>query len=143
MLKFVLALSVLASITASADSVKLSKDAVALSTIEEIVSKKVVSFGGGGRPGGPMREAVSQLEVILPLSGCLDKLGPVTYSAVRGSGKTKIYLSATRIVDKNSKAAFCESMPTAAIRIPLGLGFADIKTIDLELTKSNVEKELQ
>jgi hypothetical protein len=144
MMKFIFAVSILAATAASADSVKLPRGAVGLSTIEDIVAKRVVvPQPPASRPGGPVVEILSLLEVVLPLGGCLDQLGPVTYTSHNnGDGKTTILLSATRIEMKGSQLARCNRQPTAAIRIPLGLGFANADNYEVEMLTAGVYKDL-
>lgn len=55
----------------------------------------------------------------LPLGGCLDRLGPVTYTAEQEDGFIFLHLSAYNIANSDSFAAFCFKMPEAIVEIQL------------------------
>lgn len=57
--------------------------------------------------------------VKLPLGGCLDRLGPVTYTVEQEEGFIFLHLSAYNIANSDSFAAFCFKMPEATVDIQL------------------------
>jgi hypothetical protein len=64
----------------------------------------------------------------LPLGGCLDRLGPVTYVAKQVSkGKVELFVSAINIASSDSYAAFCVAMPSQIIEITLPNYFGKVE----------------
>lgn len=59
------------------------------------------------------------VSVELPLGGCLDRLGPVTYTAEQVGNTIVINMTAIRIANKKSLAAFCVKEPTQIVEISL------------------------
>ncbi|MCR9203663.1 MAG: hypothetical protein NXH75_03735 [Halobacteriovoraceae bacterium] len=57
--------------------------------------------------------------VKLPLNGCLDRLGPVTYTVEQEDGFIFLHLSAYNIANSDSFAAFCFKMPEVTVDIQL------------------------
>ena len=56
----------------------------------------------------------------LPLGGCLDRLGSVTYVAKQVSeGKVELYISAINIASSDSFAALCIGMPSQIVEITI------------------------
>lgn len=53
------------------------------------------------------------------LSGCLDRLGPVSYTAHQKGGLIDLKVSAYNIVNSDSFAAFCFAMPEEIVTIDL------------------------
>ena len=60
------------------------------------------------------------VRVELPLGGCLDRLGPVSYVAKQKSqGVVELSIAATNISSSDSFAAFCIGMPSKIVQITL------------------------
>lgn len=128
----------LASVSSFANTVTLPKDAVSVSPITEINSYQVVVPKPGKVPPGAQVEIMSVLQIVLPLNGCLDRLGPVTYTTENaGNGKLLVFLSATNIGTRGSASAKCFVAPTASVSIPLGFGIISKENVEIKLLTSS------
>lgn len=72
------------------------------------------------------------ITVELPLGGCLDRLGPVTYTVEQRGNQLAVEMTAIRIVNKKSLAAFCVKEPTEFVEITLPnmYGFASVELLE-------------
>jgi len=121
MKKIILSLTLLATIgtafAAQTNIVRLEESDVALEPIKdgEIISQERMCQG---ETNCLIDGEVVRIE--LPLGGCLDRLGHVTYAAKQVStGNIELSIAATRIVSSDSFAALCQSMPRQTIEITL------------------------
>jgi hypothetical protein len=95
-----------------------------LSTISSVVS---VEKGPLCPEGALCLINGTQLNVELPLGGCLDRLGPVTYTLERKENKTIVNIMAIRIINEESNVAFCVREPSAFVGITLINTFGPIE----------------
>jgi hypothetical protein len=61
----------------------------------------------------------TRVHIKLTLGGCLDRLGPVSYTASQKGGHIKLNVSAYNIANSDSFAAFCFAMPEEVVEIDL------------------------
>ena len=142
MIKAILAFSILVgSAGALAQQINLRAGDVSISPITSIVGFRVlVPPPPTDLPEGVVPEIVSFLKVELPLGGCLDRLGPVTYLRKNSQSKIRIILSAINIGNERSSAVRCIRMPTAIVSIPLGFGMMTENDVEVALTTKQAKK---
>lgn len=61
----------------------------------------------------------TRVRLKLTLGGCLDRLGPVSYTASQKGGIIELNVSAYNIANSDSFAAFCFAMPEEVVEIDL------------------------
>ncbi|HXH31986.1 MAG TPA: hypothetical protein VNJ01_14345 [Bacteriovoracaceae bacterium] len=69
------------------------------------------------------------IKLVLPLNGCVDSLGPVTYKAEenREKGILNVYVSATGVANPQSMTTRCMVAPTAKYQITLVNKYGNVK----------------
>lgn len=103
-----------ANVSAQA-SVKLQKGDRFLSLIE---GAKAIAVEDGCPEGARCFAPSTNVTVELPLNGCLDRLGPVSYQEVIGrDGKVTLFVSAVNIANERSLVAMCSAMPKARVKL--------------------------
>lgn len=126
MTKF-LALAALVPTLASAQTMNLSEGSEALSLIKdfEILEVKVIPGKNNGCPDDAPADAFCPAVIVpprtiisinFPLNGCLDELGPVSFSTRSLNTqpeKLEVSIAAWNIHNKDSKVAYCLQLPVA------------------------------
>jgi len=79
----------------------------------------------------------SRVELRVPLSGCVDRLGPVaTRFAPRADGKVDLFVSLLNVATEGSMRTRCFAAPTAAVSVMTGYNVASPRDLVLHVLKN-------
>lgn len=94
-------------------------------------------------PKPAMCEPAAILTVKFTLSGCMDKLGPVTFSHVgyTADGKKKILVTAYNINNEASTYTKCFRAPIGVAKQVIGIGFLGTDSVEVEFATHTVKSE--
>jgi hypothetical protein len=142
-MKTLLALSVLVlSTVASASTYKqLPKNSIGLSLLTQ--GDVAVETPMPHCPPTAMCEVTAILKIKFTLTGCMDKLGPVTIKEVgyTTDGKKKLVVTAYNVHNEASKVTKCFRAPIGVATQVLGFGFMTADDVVVEFAQSTVTIE--